>query len=216
VPRRRRTQAEQERDSRSPAEKTFPYRTYLPTKRKLSHVLRAALTVLRRERNAVARRFSSTLRRNGAHMYFPEVQGENLAGQPLSFPDDFRGSHTIALIAFDFKQRADIDTWAPFINRIARNDGPRARLFPVLPRAMRMMEKMIVMTLCKDVAEPAAREATVPLFVDLDEFCSALAIVDRDLIHTFVVAADGSIRAHITGLFDEAAGRAIEAHVGRP
>jgi hypothetical protein len=149
-------------------------------------------------------------------MYFPAVQGENLAGQPLSFPDDFRGVRTIALIAFDFKQRADLDTWAPFIDRIARGDGARARLFPVLPRAMRAMEKMIVLTLRKDAAEPAAREATVPLFVDLDEFCSALDIGDRDRIHTFVVAEDGSIRVHITGLYDDAAGRTIEAHVQDP
>jgi hypothetical protein len=146
-------------------------------------------------------------------MYFPEVQGESLAGQLLSFPNDFVGSHTIALVAFDFKQRADIDTWAPFIDRIARNDGARAKLFAVLPRAMRMMEKMIVTALRKDIEEPAAREVTVPLFVDLDEFCGALEIGDRDLIHTFVVAADGSIRAHVSGLFDEAAARKIEAHV---
>jgi hypothetical protein len=149
-------------------------------------------------------------------MYFPEVQGENLAGQLLSFPADFYGSRTIVLVAFDFKQRADIDTWAPFIDHIARVEGARARLFPVLPRAMRMMEKMIVMTLRKDASEPAAREATVPLFVDLDEFCGALDIADRDFIHTFVVAEDGSIRAHIAGLYDDAAGRAIEAHVKNP
>jgi hypothetical protein len=149
-------------------------------------------------------------------MYFPEVQGENLAGEPLSFPDDFHGRRTIVLVAFDFKQRADLDTWAPFVERIALGNGARARLFPVLPRAMRMMEKMIVTTLRKDAAEPAAREATVPLFVDIDEFCDALEISDRDLIHTFVVVEDGSIRAHLTGLYDDAAGRLIEAHVTNP
>ena len=149
-------------------------------------------------------------------MHFPEVQGENLAGRQLSFPADFLGARTIALIAFDFKQRADLNTWAPFIERIARGDGARARLFPVLPRAMRMMEKMIVTTLRKDASEPAAQEATVPLFVDLDEFCSALQIGDRELIHTFVVVEDGSIRAHCAGLYDDAAGRVIEAHVSRP
>jgi hypothetical protein len=149
-------------------------------------------------------------------MYFPEVQGENLAGQPVSFPDDFRGSRTIVLVAFDFKQRADLDTWGPFIDRIARGDGTRARLFPVLPRAMRMMEKMIVMTLRKDAAEPAAREATVPLFVDVDEFCLALGIADRDLVHTFVVVEDGSVSLHCAGLYDDAAGRLIEAHVAKP
>ena len=149
-------------------------------------------------------------------MHFPEVQGENLAGQPLSFPDDFHGSRTIVLVAFDFKQRADLDTWAPFIGRVARGDGARARLFPVLPRAMRKVEKMIVMTLRKDAAEPAAREATVPLFVDVDEFCLALGIADRDLIHTFVVVEDGSISAHFSGLYDEAAGQSIEAHVAKP
>jgi hypothetical protein len=53
----------------------------------------------------------------------------------------------------------------------------------------------------------------VPLFVDVDEFCSALGIADRELIHTFVVARNGAIRAHISGLYDEAAGQTIEQHV---
>ncbi|MGD0473373.1 MAG: hypothetical protein ABSB70_09140 [Candidatus Velthaea sp.] len=146
-------------------------------------------------------------------MYFPEVQGENLAGQLLSFPADFRGACTIVLVAFDFKQRADLDTWAPFVERMTNGDAARARLFPVLPQALRMMEKAIVLTMRKDATEPVAREATVPLFVDVDEFCAALEIADRALIHTFVVAEDGAIRAHCAGLYDDAAARTIEALV---
>jgi len=146
-------------------------------------------------------------------MRFPEVEGENLAGQQFSFPRDFGGARTIALVAFDFKQRADLETWVPFIDRFARDGTARGRLFPTLPRSMRMMKRLIVATMRKGAPTREAREATVPLFTDIEEFCAALDITDRARIHTFVVESDGSVSEHRIGPYDEPAGTAIEAHV---
>ncbi len=149
-------------------------------------------------------------------MRFPEVAGENLAGQPFLFPRDFHGARTIALVAFDLRQRDDLETWVPFIDRFARTGAARGRLFPVLSRSLRMMRRMVATTMRKGAPSAESREATIPLFVDVDEFCLALDIADRTSIHVFVVESDGSISAHRIGPCDASAGGAIEAHIGRP
>lgn len=149
-------------------------------------------------------------------MRFPEVEGESLTGQPFLFPRDFHGARTIALVAFDLKARNDLETWVPFIDRFARSGIARGRLFPVLSRSLRMMKRMIATTMRKGAPTPEAREATVPLFVDVDEFCKALDISDRTSIHTFVVESDGLVSLHRVGPFDALAGSAIEARVNEP
>jgi hypothetical protein len=146
-------------------------------------------------------------------MRFPQVEGENLAGQQFVYPRDFRGARTIALVAFDLKQRGDLETWVPFIDRFARTGIVRGRVFPTLSRSLRMMKRMIVSTMRQGAPTIEAREATVPIFVELDEFCAALSIADRSNIHAFVVEADGAVSEHWIGRFSERAGAAIEAHV---
>lgn len=146
-------------------------------------------------------------------MRFPEAEGENLAGQPFVYPRDFAGARTIALVAFDLKQRADLETWVPFVDRFARSGVARGRVFPALSRSMRMMKRMIVSTMRSGAPSAQAREATIPLFVDLDEFCAALDITDRGRVHAFVVEPDGTISAHRGGPFDPSAGAELEAHV---
>jgi hypothetical protein len=146
-------------------------------------------------------------------MRFPEVEGENLAGQAFMYPRDFDGARTIALVAFDLKQRTELETWVPFIDRFARTGIARGRMFPALSRSMRMMKRMIVSTMRSGAPSPEAREATVPLFVDIDEFCAALEITDRRRVHAFVVESDGSISAHRSGPYDESAGAELEARV---
>jgi hypothetical protein len=149
-------------------------------------------------------------------MYFPEVQGENLAGQPFVYPRDFHGARTIALVAFDLRQRGDLETWVPFMDRFARRGIARGRVFPALSRSMRMMKRMIVSTLRQSAPDVKARETTVLIFVDLDEFCTALAITDRSNIHAFVVESDGFVSEHHVGRYSEPAGAAIEALVHHP
>jgi hypothetical protein len=149
-------------------------------------------------------------------MQFPTVEGENLAGRRVSFPLDFAGSRTIALVAFDPKQRTDLDTWVPFIERLARTSSVRGLAFAVLSRAMVKMSVALVTAMRKAAPSPEAREVTVALFVDLEEFCVALDISDRRQIHAFVIEGDGSVGAHQVGPYDDAAGAAIEALVKEP
>jgi hypothetical protein len=146
-------------------------------------------------------------------MRFPEVEGEDLTGREFCFPRDFGGAWTIAVVAFDLKARVHLDTWVPFIDRFARSGTARGRLFPVLPLSMRMMKRAIATALRKEAPNPEAREATVTLFVDVDEFCAALNITDRAHIHTFVIEPDGLITEHVVGPYLAPAAAAIEAQL---
>jgi hypothetical protein len=61
---------------------------------------------------------------------------------------------------------------------------------------------------------PEARDATIPLFVDLDAFCAGLQVRDRSRIQTLLVEPDGSISAQHAGAFAEDAGYALAAKLG--
>jgi hypothetical protein len=146
-------------------------------------------------------------------MHFPDSEGENLAGDELAFPRDF-GARTIALVAFDLKARDDLESWVPFVDRFARAGRINGRVFPVLSRSMRMMKGMILTALRKTApAEPEVHAATVPLFVDLDDFCAALGISDRSAIHILVIEPDGAVLEHHTGPYSQLVAAVIETHV---
>ncbi len=143
-------------------------------------------------------------------MRFPTVEGENLAGVRCAFPRDF-ARLTIAIVAFDLKQRADLESWVPFVEGYARGGTADGRVFPVLPRSMRMMKGMILTTMRKAAPSVESRAVTVPLFVDIDEFCSALQIVDRAAIQVYVVTPEGSVLMRTSGPYVATAAAEIAA-----
>lgn len=146
-------------------------------------------------------------------MKFPNVEGENLDGVPLAFPRDFAG-RTIVLVGFDLKQRTDLESWVPFVDRYVRAGTAGGRMFAVIASSMGAMTKMIVATMRKGAPSAESRAATVPLFLDdVEAFCAALGIADRSAIHAFVVGPDGSILEHQVGAFSDRAAAAFEAHV---
>ncbi len=145
-------------------------------------------------------------------MIFPNVEGENLDGQLFTFPRDF-SARTIAIVAFDFKQRGELESWVPFVDRYARAGTVHGRVFPVISRSMRTMKSVILTTMRKTVPTPEARAATVPLFLDIDEFCGTLGIGDRRAIHVYVLEPSGAVVEHQAGAFTDSAAAALEVHV---
>jgi hypothetical protein len=142
-------------------------------------------------------------------MQFPAVEGDNLLGTHFTFPADFDGGPTIAIVAFDQASGPHVASWLPFIDGYAANGCARGRLFGILGTSMRLMKTMVDVALRKAAADPAAREATIPLFVDIDAFCAALAITDRRTVSVFVVEPGGEIVARATGAYSDAAGDAL-------
>ncbi len=145
-------------------------------------------------------------------MHFPQVEGRNLDGRPFVFPRDFR-QITIAIVAFDVKQRAELESWVPFIDGYARPGSVDSFVLAALPLNMQLFERILAATLRKGAPSPEARAATIPIFVDLDDWCTSLEIADRSTIALFVVAPDGAVLGHHSGAYEVAAAAEIERHL---
>ncbi len=148
-------------------------------------------------------------------MQFPAVAGDNLSGEHLVFPAAFR-KRTIVLVAFDLEQRADLETWVGFVDRHVRSGHIEGRVFAVIAQAMKLLKPMILATMRKAAPSDAARAAMVPLFTDVDAFCTALEIVDRTSIVVYVVEPGGVILARRNGAWNDAAAQAIGAFLAQP
>ncbi|GAC1402112.1 MAG: hypothetical protein NVSMB64_01360 [Candidatus Velthaea sp.] len=139
-------------------------------------------------------------------MTFPAIAGENLLGAKVAFPGEIGSLPVLAVVAFDLKQRAEVESWLPFIEGLQQQGAVRVRLFAVLSRGMKLLRGPIVKAFRGAAVQAAQREATVLVFDDVDAFCSALEIVDRGAVQVFLVAAGGTVVARANGPFAAEAG----------
>ena len=133
-------------------------------------------------------------------MRFPEVEGRNLEGREFSLPKDFGGAPTVVIVAFKRQQQGDAESWGPALKReaIAR---PALRVYelPVLAKHDRMLRWMIDGGMKRGIKDKRVRETTVTLYLDKKPFDEALGIVSEEMVHVFVLEADGRVRWHGTG-----------------
>jgi hypothetical protein len=142
---------------------------------------------------------------------FPAVSGDALDGTPFVAPRDLAAGRTVALIAFALEHRAEVETWVPYIDALVRSpSGVRARLFPVIG-VPKMMRKPIVAAMKRVVQAPELRASTIPLFVDVAEFCDALGISDRAHMSLLLVEPDARVTWRGSGPFSDAAGASLSA-----
>lgn len=145
---------------------------------------------------------------------FPAAAGEALDGTPFVAPRDLAAGRTVALFGFAIEQRAELETWVPYLDRVARNgSGVRVRLFVPLG-VPKLMRGAVVGAMKAAVTQPELRASTIPLFLDVDGFARALAIRDRAHLAILVVEPDGRITWRGSGPFSETAGASQSAALG--
>jgi hypothetical protein len=145
---------------------------------------------------------------------FPAAAGEALDGTPFVAPRDLAAGRTVALFGFAIEQRAELETWVPYLDRVARNgSGVRVRLFVPLG-VPKLMRGAVVGAMKAAVTQPELRASTIPLFLDVDGFARALAIRDRAHLAILVVEPDGRITWRGSGPFSETAGASLSAALG--
>lgn len=142
---------------------------------------------------------------------FPAVTGEALDGTPFAAPGDFSAGRTVALVAFALEHRAELETWVPYIDALVRSRADvRARLFPGIG-VPKMMRGAVVAAMKAAISEPELRASTIPLFVNVPAFASALGIADRTHLTLLLVEPDGRITWRGSGSYSQAAGDALTA-----
>ena len=141
---------------------------------------------------------------------FPAVTGEALDGTPFSAPRDFAGMRTVAFVGFALDHRPELETWVPFTDALVGRGRVRARLFVGLG-VPKLVRKGIVKAMKAAVTAPELRAATIPLFVDVENFCRALGIGDRAHLTILLVEPDARIIWRGSGPFSEPAGASLSA-----
>ena len=147
---------------------------------------------------------------------FPRVEGSNLEGDRFVLPADFGGDMNVVLVAFKREQQHDVDTWMPWLERIAEaNPGLRVYELPTLGRRYRLMRSFIDGGMRSGIPDRAVRAATITLYIDKSPFRRALALPDEDRIYVLLVDREGRVHWRTDGDFDAKAGAELESIVRR-
>jgi hypothetical protein len=142
---------------------------------------------------------------------FPAVSGSALDGTPFRAPADLTGARTLAMIGFGIEQRAELESWVPYMDELVRsNPGVRARLF--IPLGVpKIVRGGLVAAMKAAVTQPELRASTIPLFLDVGAFCDVLGIAGRAELVVLVLDGDGRVVWRGGGAFSPPAGASVSA-----
>ena len=147
---------------------------------------------------------------------FPTVSGENLSGRAMTLPRDFAGRANLVFVAFEREQQEVVDTWLPHAARlVASRPGLRYYELPTIKRRFAVMSPVIAGGMRSGVTDRAARDATITLYTNVDDFRAALGLPDARSIYALLLDADGVVRWRARGAYDDAQGAALAAAVDR-
>jgi hypothetical protein len=135
-----------------------------------------------------------------AVLLFPTVKGRNLDGRNLTLPADLDGRARIVIVAFQREQQLVVNSWLPTVRALA-GQYPELRYYelPTISRGYSLMRPIIDGGMRGGIKDPAARTATITLYIDRDPFMKQLGIADVENIHVFLLDQNGYIRWRCEG-----------------
>ena len=146
---------------------------------------------------------------------FPAVAGEALDGTPFAVPRDLAGARTVALVGFALDQRAEVESWGPYLDGLVRaRPGVRARLFAAMGNLPKFARGAVLGTMRLALQAPELRASTIPLFTDAAGLSRALGLADRAHLALFLLEPDGTIVWRGSGGYTAAAAAELDAALG--
>jgi hypothetical protein len=114
---------------------------------------------------------------------FPTVKGSNLEGKDYVLPRDLEGRCNLLFIAFLREQQEMVDTWMPAA-RYLSGAYPELRYYelPTIARLNSVTRWFINKGMAGGIPDPAARAATITLYIDKEPFRRALGIESEQTI----------------------------------
>ena len=134
---------------------------------------------------------------------FPRVEGKNLHGELISFPEVFASQDfNVIIVAFEQEQQNDVDTWLPALIKLeTQRDDLRVMELPTIAKMNRLMRWVIYRGMRSGIKDSAARSRTVTLHIDKRPFKKALKIESERDIRLYLVDAKGIIAWETEGLY---------------
>jgi hypothetical protein len=145
---------------------------------------------------------------------FPTIRADALSGRSYTLPRDFAGRANLVLIAFRREQQADVDTWLPAARALAAS-SPEVRYYelPTIGRGYVLMRPIIARGMRGGVTDPEARDATITLYTNVDQFRATLGLASADVVHALLLDGDGVVRWRAEGRLDAAREAALRQAV---
>jgi hypothetical protein len=141
---------------------------------------------------------------------FPACSGESVAGNTHTFPAEFAGHTTVAVVGFKPDHAQNVMSWVPFVSTYLKPGGAvQGFVFLALPKQAKMMRKMIEPMIRGAIKEAAAQDAAILVYTEVKAFREALAIPDENALAVLVVNGAGEVVARTSGAFDEAKGAVV-------
>ena len=161
----------------------------------------AAVLLSRSAAPAAAPRAEATpFQEAGAARLLP-IQGDNLDGQRLSFPDDFVGSFNLVVMPFNRDQQTAAVGWLETFEQAARED-PRVAYYSIaaLTDLSPLVRTLVVQGLNVAVRDAAVRPRVVVAFLeDQAAFVAALGPGDTSAMRVLIVSPDGRVLWQTSG-----------------
>jgi hypothetical protein len=132
---------------------------------------------------------------------FPEVSGRNLEGREFRLPNDFEGRANLVLIAFQRDHQALVDTWMPAAAALSES-LPDFRYYelPTIGSGYKLFRGFIDGGMRSGIPDREARERTITLYLDKDDFRGALGLASDETIYVLVLDASGKVALIVEGV----------------
>jgi hypothetical protein len=139
----------------------------------------------------------------------PTLTAKRLDQQLVVLPHGLAADRTLALVAFNRNQRAEIESWVHGLRLEHDAAIPWIRM-PVLndPGNEDARNAIEVRLLARHTSE-SARARLVPVFTNRDAFIRAAGLSGADHASVLVLDRDGRVLARAEGLFDQDKGQAL-------
>jgi len=126
-------------------------------------------------------------------MTFPTVNGSNLQRAKLTLPQDFEGEYNLLFIAFQQWQQDEVNTWVSLAESCeARFPGLVYYELPTI-RALNALSRFFINEgMRAGIPNQKSRERTITLYLEKDDFRTALGLEDEDHIFALLIDHQGN------------------------
>lgn len=139
---------------------------------------------------------------------FPTVSGSNLERQEFEFPRDFAGDLNLLFIPFLQRQQLTVNTWIPFAQDLEWSfPGLVYYELPTIDEMPMLSRTFINEGMRAGIPDPKARQRTVTLYINTQEFMRATGIPGKGVVHILLVDRRGNILWRTTGEYSQAKGQ---------
>jgi hypothetical protein len=140
----------------------------------------------------------------------PAISAQTLSKIPVPIPSGLPADRTLALIAFQGAQRADIDSWINGMNLRDSQSTIAWMRMPVLEDPGDAAGRAAIEArLLARYPRADDRALLVPVFTDRTAFIRAAGLGSPDQVHAVVVNRHGEVLARAGGQFSEEKARAL-------